>query len=103
MPRTSYTKAIDAILRPLGFEREKRLWTRIRGDMEERLDLQKSWVDGSVTVNVWARDLETDMILEAIAFDETMGIIQSGVRIGALIDGRDRWWKNNPNGPAEVA
>jgi hypothetical protein len=32
-----------------------------------------------------------------------LGIRQSGPRIGELIDGRDRWWKNDPNGPAEVA
>lgn len=106
MTRLSYTKAIDGVLNPLGFQREKSIWTRIRDDMEEKLDLQKSWIDGSVTVNVWAKDLETDRILKSIPCNQTMGIIQFGVRIGKLIDGPnglDRWWKNNPNGPTELA
>jgi hypothetical protein len=33
-----------------------------------------------------------------------MGIIQEGCRIGHLMEGNlDRWWKNDPNGPAELA
>ena len=67
------------------------------------MNLQKSWVDGSVTVNLFAKNLETERILESIACDEVLGIVLFGQRIGALIDGRDRWWKNDPNGPAEVA
>lgn len=102
MSRLTYTKAIDDVLICVGFTREKRVWTRIRGEMEERLDLQKSWIDGSVTVNVYAKNLETDRILSSIACDAAMGIIQFGVRIGNLVDGRDRWWKNDPNGPAEL-
>lgn len=103
MTRLSYTKAIDDVLRPAGFERRGKEWTRIRGEMEEQLDLQKSWVDGSVTVNVWAKNLETNRILKSIPCDVEMGIVQSGVRIGELIDGLDRWWRNDPNGPAELA
>uniref|UniRef100_UPI00301D676F DUF4304 domain-containing protein n=1 Tax=Phenylobacterium sp. TaxID=1871053 RepID=UPI00301D676F len=103
MSRLSYTKALDNLLVPLGFQREKRMWSRVRGDMLEQLDLQKSWIDGAVTVNLWAKDLETDRILKAIPCEEQLGIIQFGQRIGYLIDGRDRWWKNDPKGPAEVA
>jgi hypothetical protein len=103
MTRLSYTKAIDEVLRPAGFERDGKQWTRIRGEMKEQLDLQKSSVDGSVTVNVWAKNLETDRILRSIPCDAEMGIIQFGVRIGDLIDGQDRWWRNDPNGPAELA
>lgn len=103
MTRLSYTKAIDKVLSPLGFQREARVWTCIREDIEERLNLQKSWIDGSVTVNVWAKDLETERILKSIPCEEILGIVQVGLRIGDLIDGRDRWWKNDPNGPAEVA
>lgn len=103
MTRLTYTRAIDDVLRPVGFTRRGREWTRIRGEMEERLDLQKSWVDGSVTVNVWAKNLETDRILKSIPCDTEMGIVQSGVRIGELIDGQDRWWRNDPDGPGELA
>lgn len=102
MTRT-YTKAIDDVLRPVGFSRQGSNWIRTRGDIEEKVNLQKSWIDGSVTVNLYARDIETDKILKNIDCEEWLGIIQFGARIGELIDGRDRWWKNNPNGPAEVA
>lgn len=102
MTRLTYTRAIDDVLRPVGFARGGKKWTRGRGEMEEQLDLQKSWVDGSVTVNVWAKNVETDRILRSIPCDAEMGIIQFGVRIGTLIDGQDRWWKNDPNGPAEL-
>lgn len=103
MTRSSYTKAIDGVLRPAGFEREGKEWTRIRGEMEEQLDLQKSWVNGGVTVNVWAKNLDTNRILRSIPCSAAMGIVQFGVRIGELIDGQDRWWRNDPGGPAEVA
>ena len=103
MSRTSYLKALDDLLRPLGFQRRGREWVRVRGDIEERLDLQKSWIDGGVTVNLWARDLETEKILKSIPCETPLGIIQFGERIGTLIDGRDRWWRNDPNGPAELA
>jgi hypothetical protein len=29
--------------------------------------------------------------------------VPSAWRIGTLMDGYDRWWKNDPNGPAELA
>lgn len=103
MTRLSYLKAIDNVLVPIGFVRSGREWTRVRGDIDERLDLQKSGIDGGVTVNVWAKDLQTEKILKAIPCDKVLGIIQIGVRIGSLMDGYDRWWRNDPNGPAELA
>jgi hypothetical protein len=102
MSRLSYTKALDDLLRPLGFQRQGRDWTRVRGDILERLDLQKSWIDGGVTVNVWAKDLQTENILKGIPCEAELGIVQFGVRIGTLMDGHDRWWRNDPNGPAEL-
>jgi hypothetical protein len=105
MSRLSYTKALDRVLQPFGFLREgkKKDWTRIRGDIWDCVNLQKSWIDGSVTVNLYARDLETDRILKSIPCDTTLGVRTEYVRIGQLIDGNDRWWKNNPNGPTELA
>jgi hypothetical protein len=69
----------------------------------EQLDLQKSWIDGGVTVNLWAKDLETEKILGGIPCETELGIFQFGVRIGQLMDGYDRWWRNDPNGPEELA
>lgn len=104
MTRLSYTKALDRALQPLGFVRDgKKDWKRRRGDIEDWVNLQKSWIDGGVTVNLFAKNLETERILRSIPCDEELGIISSGQRIGYLIDGRDRWWKNDPNGPVEVA
>jgi hypothetical protein len=103
MTRPSYTTALDRALQPLGFAREGRDWRRLRGEIQDWVNLQKSWIDGSMTVNLFAKNLETERIMRSIACDEELGVRQSGQRIGALIDGRDRWWKNNPNGPAEVA
>lgn len=103
MTRLSYTKALDRALQPLGFAREGRDWKRLRGEIQDWVNLQKSWVDGGVTVNLFAKNLETERILKSIPCDEVPGIIQFGQRIGQLIDGRDRWWKNDPNGPIEVA
>ena len=104
MTRLSYTKALDRALEPLGFARDgKTDWKRVRGEIEDWVNLQKSWIDGGVTVNLFAKNLETERILRSIPCDKRLGIISFGQRIGDLIDGRDRWWKNDPNGPSEVA
>lgn len=103
MTRLSYTRALNQALQPLGFVREGKDWIRLRGELQDCVNLQKSWVDGSVTVNLFAKNLETERMLRSIACDEVLGVRQFGQRIGELIDGRDRWWKNDPNGPAEVA
>lgn len=105
MTRLSYTKALDQALLPLGFTREGKAkdWFRLRGEIQDWVNLQKSWIDGSVTINLFAKSVETERMLRAVACSETLGVIQSGQRIGSLIDGLDRWWKNNPEGPKEVA
>jgi hypothetical protein len=103
MTRPSYLKAIDGVLAPIGFARSGREWIRVRGEIEERVDLQKSGIDGGVTVNVWAKDLQTERILRSIPYHKMLGIRQVGVRIGTLIDGYDRWWRNNPDGPPDLA
>jgi hypothetical protein len=107
MTRLSYTKALDHLLQPLGFAREEEKkgkdWIRIRGDVWDCVNLQKSWVDGGVTVNLYAKDLETEKVLKSIACNTVLGVHLAYERIGILIDGYDRWWKNNPDGPAELA
>ena len=106
MTRLSYTRALDNLLLPLGFEREKNMWSRASGDILEQLNLQKSWLDGSVTVNLFAKDHETERIIKTIPCKHALGIVQYGVRFPQLIEGSDRldrWWKNNPEGPVEVA
>ncbi len=102
MSRPSYAKALNALLAPLGFAREGNDWVRVRGDMWECVILQISWVAG-VTVNVAARDLKTVEILEAIPCEQPLFMTYYPTRLGRLINNRDLWWKNNPDGPAEMS
>lgn len=103
MSRTPrYAKALHALLKPLGFSRKGNNWIRVRGDMCECVDLQGSWL-GGVTVNVSAKDLKTAEILEAIPCEQELWLSPITTRVGQLIDRRDRWWKDETNGPAEMA
>jgi len=103
MIRNTYSGQLSKMLVQFDFERDGSWWSRTRGDMLEQIDLQKSRATGAVTVNLWAKDLVTEAMLRAIPCKHTLGITQSSLRLGTLIDGKDRWWKNDPNGPAEVA
>jgi hypothetical protein len=103
MSRRSYVSALDEVLKPLGFERVGRRWSRVVGDVLEEIDLQVSAIAGT-TANLWTRDLATQELLrQAIPWKRPLGIILEGQRIGELMCGRDIWWKNDPNGPAELA
>lgn len=104
MKRKSYVSALDEALNPLGFQRVGRVWSRHVGTVLEQIDLQVSSIAGT-TANLWTKDLATEALLqEAIPWKRPIGIIQESVRIGELMEGRlDRWWKNDANGPAELA
>lgn len=104
MSRRTYRKALDEVLAPAGFTREgPDDWVRQRGDMRETVNLQRSWIDRAVTVNLDQFDLETERILRSIPSKDGLYTVAFGERIGTLIDGYDRWWKNDPNGPDELA
>ena len=63
------------------------------------MNLQTSMIAGT-TANVRISDPETERLyLEAVG--DTFPT--SYVRIGRLIDGCDRWWLRDPNGPAELS
>lgn len=102
MSRSPYAKSVAALLKPLEFSQEGEGWTRIRGDMWECVDIQGSWLEG-VTANVSAKDIKTAEILGAIPCGENLWLRPVTARIGHLIDGYDRWWKDAPSGPAEMA
>ena len=102
MTRRSYAKALDALLTPLGFQRDGNDWIRVRDDMWECVDLQVSGVAG-VTANVAMKDLETEKIVTDIPSAERISFRPVTYRIGMLIDGHDKWWRNDPTGPAELA
>jgi hypothetical protein len=69
----------------------------------EEIDLQKSQIAGT-TANLWSKDLATEELLrQAIPWKHPLDLIPSVYRIGTLMNGNDRWWKNDPDGPIELA
>lgn len=102
MTRTSYSGALNELLAPLGFGRAKNRWTRLVGDIEEEVELQKSWIDGSVTVNLRSVDLVSRQLLSDVTNRPYFHFV-IGERIGLLFGEYDVWWKNDPNGPKDVA
>lgn len=101
MSRPSYPKALTNLLKPLGFQRDRYDWVRMRGDIWECVNLQISVVAG-VTVNIQMKDLETEKVLKSIPCDPPIFLPPVSMRIGQLIDRHDRWWKNDPDGPEEL-
>ena len=102
MTRKSYVVALDEVLAPMGFKRTEKQWSRVVGTMREEVSLQWSQFAGT-TANLWSKDLATEELLrQAIPWKRT-ALLASIDRIGELMRGNDRWWKNDPNGPAELA
>ena len=102
MSNLSYGKALDDLLKPLGFTRDRNNWARTRGDMLEVVNLQVSAIAG-VTANLQMHDRETARIVSEIPSKEPLFLIIPSMRIGELIDGYDRWWKKDPKGPTELS
>jgi hypothetical protein len=101
--RKSYVSALDEVLKPMGFTRQGREWSRRIGTVVEHVGLQVSSIAGT-TANLWSYDSETnDLLKKAIPWKPDVGMVLSAKRIGTLMTGYDRWWKNDPNGPAELA
>jgi hypothetical protein len=86
---------LDRLLKPLGFARKKRLWNRNVGSFIDVVEIQVSKSGGELTVN--AGVVESDVYatlwgsVPAKFVEEPMSTI--GVRIGELVDGKDKWWQ----------
>lgn len=92
---------MDRALKPLGFSRSGLDWIRIRGDLEETVNIQPSWLGGR-TVNLLIKDLETERLyVEVFEGASMMQAIQ--IRIGTLVNNLDRWWRDEPEGPEDMA
>ena len=103
MSRKSYSAALNEVLKPMGFARDGKWWSRTVGTVLERVNLQTSSIAGT-TANLYTKDLATEELLcAAIPWKRPMGIVEFGMRIGELMRGNDKWWRNDPNGPAELA
>ncbi len=103
MTRKSYLAALDEVLKPMGFTRHGKEWSRRIGTVVEQVGLQVSSIAGT-TANLWSYDAETDDLLKkAVAWNPQVSMALTSWRIGTVMNGYDRWWKNDPNGPAELA
>ena len=103
MTGKSYVAVVDSVLKPMGFTRKGKDWSRRVGTVVEKVDLQASSIAGT-TANLWSYDAATnDLLKQAIPWKRDVGMMLSAWRIGTLMSGYDRWWKNDPNGPAELA
>jgi len=101
--RRPYAKILDTALKPFGFARKGLDWTRVRGDLEETVNLQPSWLGGR-TVNLYVKDLETEkLFLEIFGSEGAIRMPPISARVGQLIDNRDHWWGDEPNGPERMA
>jgi hypothetical protein len=71
--------------------------------MWESVDLQVSSIAGT-TANLVMKGLETERMLgEALGVGTPNFVNAVSIRIGHLINGFDRWWRQDPNGPAELS
>jgi len=95
----SYSQALDRVLAPEGFLRNGRDWTRIRDGFRDDVNLQTASHLG-ITANLLSREVASEQILAEALAD---GAPYFYTRIGRLIDGNDRWWRDAPNGPAELS
>lgn len=87
----------------MGFTRQGKEWVREIGTLVEHVGLQASSIAGT-TANLWSYDTATnDLLKAAMPWKPDAGMVLSAMRIGQLMDGHDRWWKNDPNGPTELA
>jgi hypothetical protein len=103
MTRRSYAATLDDVLVPMGFKREGKAWSRTVGTVLEEINLQSSQIAGT-TANLWSKDLATEELLrQAVPWKRPLDLLPSVYRIGTLMTGNDRWWKNDPNGPSELA
>lgn len=103
MTSRPYPKALDRALRPLEFRRKRLDWVRVRGELEETVNLQSGWLGGR-TVNLWIKNLETEKLyLEIFGSDGAIQMPPISKRIGILIDNHDHWWGDEPEGPEDMA
>ena len=61
-----YARVLNQALKPFGFRRAGLNWVRVRGDIEEIVNIQPSWLGGR-TVNLLVKDLETKWGVSAAA------------------------------------
>lgn len=102
MSRRSYKACLEELLTPMGFTHDKQDWSRERGGVLETVNQQVSNIAGT-TANLQVCDLAAARLVDEILPGWGMPIMGHTVRIGRAIDGYDHWWRNDPQGPAQLA
>lgn len=86
---------LDAHLKPLSFRRKGLVWNRRIDGVVEVIDLQVSKSRDAVTVNAGVLD---PVVYRKVWGEDAPDIVKEPtstvrVRIGELLDNRDRWWQ----------
>ena len=95
MSRRAFITKLDSALKPLGFARKGVTWNRKGKSIVEAIDVQVSKSGNAVTINagvldpvvhsrLWGKDPPAFVVPPRCTVC---------ARIGALIDGRDKWWE----------
>lgn len=90
---TNVMKVMDAALRPHGFRRKNKTWTRRIGEVHHVIDVQVSKSADSATINVGVFDPAVHEVCwgePAKSIQEPYAVLRS--RIGYLLGDRDMWW-----------
>lgn len=97
---------VSELLKPLGFNRQRATWNRRSGGtIVEVLNVQTDKSFGGVTVNVGL----TDIVVGGLVWSKPPSKFVAEptcfvrARLGALVDGRDKWWElADPAAPAAM-
>lgn len=103
MKKLNFPQALDRVLAPAGFTREKMLWSRTRGDIRDEVFLDRNWLDGSMMADLRMRDLVTEEILRGMPADPPLFLWPISIPAGFLLEKQKQWWRKDENGPEELA
>jgi Domain of unknown function (DUF4304) len=103
MSKNAIIKQIDAVLKPLGFLRRGAVWNRSSDFSVEVIDVQISRNGDTYTFNAGVLDKAAHEIFWAEGAPDFVEQPDCtvGVRIGDLIDGKDKWWDVGETGSLE--
>lgn len=97
---------VSNLLEPLGFSRRNTTWNRRTGLVVEVVDIQVNKTGDAITVNAGVLDTQAHAAFwgaEPSDFIEQPNCTVC-VRVGELIDGKDKWWQlQDANTSADLA
>lgn len=97
MSSSSITRKVDAILKPLGFQKRGAIWNRLSDSVIDVIDIQTSKSGDTYTLNVGVLDREVHEVFwgEAVAETVEPPMCTVSARVGDLMYGTDKWWKTD--------